>query len=144
MEADAAERISDEDLRSRLELDAALRSDEISLDTVSALSALSPFGAGNESPLFMVRNCTIDRAIAVGKGAHLKMNLNTETSVDGASGAARTGRRICDAVWWGQGELAGRLQRGDRVDVACALEANTWNGRTQVQLVLEDMRPVEE
>lgn len=144
MEADAAERISDEDLRTRLELDAALRSDEISLDTVSALSALSPFGAGNEAPLFMVRNCTIDRAVAVGKGAHLKMNLNTETSVDGAGGAARTGRRICDAVWWGQGELAGRLQRGDRVDVACALEANTWNGRTQVQLVLEDMRPAEE
>ena len=144
LEADAAERISDEDLRTRLELDAALLSGEISLDTVSALSALAPFGAGNEAPLFMVRNCTIDRAIAVGKGAHLKMNLDTEASVDGTGGAPRTGRRICDAVWWGQGELAGRLQRGDRVDVACALEANTWNGRTQVQLVLEDMRPAKE
>ncbi len=144
LEADAAERISDEDLRSRLELDAALLSGEISLDTVSALSALAPFGAGNEAPLFMAPNCTIDRAIAVGKGAHLKMNLDTGSPVDGAGGAARTGRLICDAVWWGQGELAGRLQRGERVDVACALEANTWNGRTQVQLVLKDMRPAEE
>ena len=144
LEADAAERISDEDLTTKLVLDAALLSGEISLDTVSALSALSPFGAGNEAPLFMVQNCTIDRAIAVGKGAHLKLNLNTGSSADGAGGAARSGRRICDAVWWGQGELADRLQRGDRVDVACALEANTWNGRTQVQLVLEDMRPAEE
>ena len=144
LEADAAERISDEDLRTRLELDATLRPMEISLETVSALSALSPFGPGNEAPLFMVQDCTIERAIAVGKGAHLKMNLDTGSSTARAGGSARSSPRLCDAVWWRQGELAGRLRRGDRVDVACALEANTWNGRTQVQLVLEDMRPAEE
>ena len=141
MEADAAERISDEDLRTRLELDAALRPEEISLETVTALSALSPFGSGNEAPLFMVQDCTVDRAMAVGKGAHLKLNLDTASSDGRADGAARWRPRICDAVWWGKGELAGRLRRGDRVDVACAIESNTWNGRTQVQLVLEDMRP---
>jgi len=27
--------------------------------------------------------------------------------------------------------------------VACALEENIWNGRTQLQLVLQDMRPAE-
>lgn len=143
MEADAAERISEEDLRTRLELDAALRPEEISLETVSALSALAPFGSGNESPLFMARDCTVERAIAVGKGAHLKMNLDTASSTGRADGSARRSPRSCDAVWWGQGELAGRLRRGDRVDVACALEANTWNGRTQVQLVLKDMRPAQ-
>ena len=141
METDAAERISDEDLRTRLELDAALRPEEISLETVTALSALSPFGSGNEAPLFMVQDCTVDRAMAVGKGAHLKLNLDTASSDGRADGAARWSPRICDAVWWGKGELAGRLRRGDRVDVACAIESNTWNGRTQVQLVLEDMRP---
>ncbi len=143
LEADAAERISDGDMKTRLELDAALRPVEISLDTVSALSALSPFGPGNEAPLFMVQDCTIERAIAVGKGAHLKMNLDTGSSAARAGDSTPSSPRICDAVWWGQGELAGRLRRGDRMDVACALEANTWNGRTQVQLVLQDMRPTE-
>ena len=143
LEADAAERISDGDMKTRLELDAALRPVEISLDTVSALSALSPFGPGNEAPLFMVQDCTIERAIAVGKGAHLKMNLDTGSSASRAGDSTPSSPRICDAVWWGQGELAGRLRRGDRMDVACALEANTWNGRTQVQLVLQDMRPTE-
>ncbi len=143
LEADASERISDEDMKTRLDLDAALRPVEISLDTVSALSALAPFGPGNEAPLFMVPNCTIERAVAVGKGAHLKMNLNTGSSAARAGGSTRSSRQIRDAVWWGQGELAGRLRGGDRVDVACIMEANTWNGRTQVQLVLEDMRPAE-
>ena len=143
LEADAAERISDEDLKTRLELDATLLPMEISLETVSALSALAPFGRGNEAPLFMVQDCTIERAIAVGKGAHLKMNLDTGSSAARADGAARSSSRKCDAVWWRQGELAGRLRRSDHVDVACALEANTWNGRTQVQLVVEDMRPAE-
>ena len=144
LEADAADRVLDEDLRTRLELDATLQPMEISLETVSALSALAPFGRGNEAPLFMVQDCTIERAIAIGKGAHLKMNLDTGSSAARPDGSARSSPRICDAVWWGKGELAGRLRRGDRVDVACALEANTWNGRTQVQLVLEDMRPAEE
>ena len=143
LEADAAERISDEDMKTRLELDATLLPVEISLDTVSALSVLAPFGPGNEAPLFLVQDCTIERAIAVGKGAHLKMNLDTGSSAARAGGSARSSPRICDAIWWGQGELAGRLRRGGRVDVACAIEANTWNGRTQVQLVVEDMRPAE-
>ncbi len=130
LEADADRLLSEEDLTPRLELDALLRPSEISLETVSALSALAPFGAGNEPPRFMVRDCRIEKASAVGKGAHLKLALDT-------------GQGVCDAIWWRQGELVYELSSGSRVDVACALESNTWNGQTRVQLVLEDMRPAE-
>ncbi|MDA0745665.1 MAG: single-stranded-DNA-specific exonuclease RecJ [bacterium] len=128
LEADADERLSEEDLTPRLNLDAQLFPNQISLETVDILSGMAPFGAGNEPPRFVVRDCTIQRVSAVGNGAHLKL------SMDPGAGA-------CDAIWWRQGDLVYELSQGDRVDVACALEANTWNGQTRVQLVLEDMRP---
>ena len=78
----------------------------------------------------MARGCRIERAYAVGQGAHLKLTLHT-------------GHLACDAIWWRQGERVYEVFPGDCVDVAFALEENTWNGRTQVQLVLEDMRPAE-
>ena len=131
LSADADRALSEEDLTPRLELDAVLRPADVSLDMVSRLSSIAPFGSGNEAPRFLVPDCRIDRTNAVGKdGAHLKLSLDT-------------GAGVCDAIWWRQGELIYELSPGDRVDVAGALEVNTWNGRTQVQLVLDDMRPAE-
>ena len=127
---DANRLLPEENLTPRLELDAVLQPCDISLETVSALSRLAPFGSGNEAPLFMATDCRIEKAHAVGQGAHLKLSLNT-------------GERVCDAIWWRHGERVYELFPGDRVDVAFALEANTWNGRTKAQLVLEDMRPAE-
>lgn len=132
LQEDADEKLSDDDLTPCLELDATLPSASISLQTIEELATLAPFGSGNEPPLFLVPNCRIDRTGAVGKGAvgkgaHLKLSLDV-------------GGQTCDAIWWRQGERVCELSEGDRVDVACALEKNTWNGKTRIQLVLEDLR----
>ena len=127
---DAEAHLSDDDLTPQLEVDVALEPSAISLATVDMLSKLSPFGAGNEVPRFMATNCRIADARAVGHGAHLKLTLDT-------------GADLCDAIWFRQGELVYELSVGDAVDVAFGLDANTWQGRTKVQMMLEDMRPVE-
>ncbi|MBT3604732.1 MAG: single-stranded-DNA-specific exonuclease RecJ [Candidatus Latescibacteria bacterium] len=127
---DAEAHLSDEDLLPQLEMDVALEPSAISLPTVEAISKLSPFGAGNETPRFMAKNCRIADARAVGHGAHLKLTLDT-------------GLDACDGIWFRQGELVYELSVGDEVDVAFGLEANTWQGRTKVQMMVEDMRPAE-
>lgn len=127
--ADAEAHLSSEALTPQLEVDVALDPRAISLDTVEKISKLAPFGSGNEVPRFMAKNCRIADARAVGHGAHLKLTL--DTGVD-----------VCDAIWFRQGELVYELSVGDAVDVAFGLEANTWQGRTKVQMMLDDMRPV--
>lgn len=127
---DAEAHLSDEDLLPQLEMDVALEPAAISLPTVEMLSKLAPFGAGNETPRFMAKNCRIADARAVGHGAHLKLTLDT-------------GLDACDGIWFRQGELVYELSVGDEVDVAFGLEANTWQGRTKVQMMVEDMRPTE-
>ncbi|MCZ6631975.1 MAG: single-stranded-DNA-specific exonuclease RecJ [bacterium] len=128
--ADAAERLSDDDLLPQLDLDVMLKPSEISLETVDQLSRLAPFGAQNESPRFMARDCQIVDVRAVGQGAHLKMSVDT-------------GARVCDAIWWRQGDLVYELSSGDCVDLAFELGANTWQGKTTVQMMVEDMRRCE-
>ena len=130
LQQDADSRLTEEDLTPSLELDTSLPHEAVSLDTVNTINGLAPFGSGNEAPKFMVPNCRIERATAVGRGQHLKLSLDA-------------GGRKCDAIWWRKGELVYELGTGERVDVACALEENIWNGRTQLQLVLEDLRPAE-
>ena len=128
--ADADRMLSDEALTPRLEMDAVLGPSDITLETVSILSKLAPFGAGNEPPRFMARGCQIADVRAVGQGMHLKLALDT-------------GQQVCDAIWWRQGDLVYELSLRDRVDVAFGLEANTWRGETRVQMTVADMRPAE-
>ncbi|MDE2953952.1 MAG: single-stranded-DNA-specific exonuclease RecJ, partial [Gemmatimonadota bacterium] len=119
--------LSEEALTPQLEVDATLKPSDISLTTVDTLDKLAPFGAKNELPRFVARDCRIADARAIGRGAHLKLSVDT-------------GADLCDAIWFRQGELVYELSVGDRVDLAFALQANTWQGRTNVQMLVEDMR----
>jgi single-stranded-DNA-specific exonuclease len=125
--ADAALRLSPEDLKPCLDLDAVLPPQAITKQTVCELSAFEPFGRQNEPPRFAATGCRVARVDAVGQGAHLKMQIE--------AGATR-----CDAIWWRRGELVYELGPGAPVDVAFGLELNAWNGETRLQMVVEDMR----
>ena len=60
-------------------------------------------------------------------GGHLRLALYADS-----------GERL-DAIGFGLGERAGRLP--ELVDLAFRLEINEWNGREQLQLNLQDIRP---
>lgn len=127
--ADGRERIAAEDLVPRLDLDCALEPRHLDLEVAHQVAALAPFGAGNPAPRFLIPGCQVIRVRTVGQeGAHLKLRLRRDD-------------RFVDALWWRRGEAASLLSPGDRVDVASTLESNTWNGRTHLQLVVEDLRP---
>ncbi len=65
-------------------------------------------------------------ARAVGDGRHLKLAL-----------ADSTGRRW-DAIAFRQGHWMGKLPA--RIDLAYSLDLNEWNGRTNLQLNVQDIR----
>jgi single-stranded-DNA-specific exonuclease len=129
MMADAAEHLSDTDLTPMLDLDLTLRPEDISLKTVQDLDHFAPFGPRNEAPLFAAVHCRLNRIDTVGQdAAHLKMQVETD-------------KTRCEAIWFREGELVYELTRGDIVDLAFSLEARTWNNRTSLQMVIQDMKP---
>jgi single-stranded-DNA-specific exonuclease len=95
------------------------------METLTTLERLGPFGAQNEAPRFKLEDCRLVSVDAVGNGAHLKLAL-------------QAGKQFCKAISWRRGEAAETLRVGQHLDVVGSLEANTWNGKTSLQLVVED------
>ena len=115
--------LTDADLTPDLTIDAELSGEELTLDLAEAVGSLSPFGMGNPEPVFLVRGATIvDRRVL--KERHLKLRL-------------AAGGKVLDAIGF---DMAGRENPSGRVDVACSLELNVWNGRKRLQLRLRDFR----
>lgn len=113
-----------------LAIDAVVTPGTLNLEMLEQIGRLEPFGAGNPKPVFSTRELTVMRDPLVMKERHLKFDLSA------------AGKRF-EAVWWdGVEKSKGRtLRPGSVIELAYTAEANTWQGRTRLQLVVEDFRP---
>jgi single-stranded-DNA-specific exonuclease len=94
------------------------------------LERLAPFGAGNPPVVLVTEKLTLQAQRTIGRtGDHLKLTVCDK------HGTTR------DVVWW-QAEPE-KLPSG-RFDLAYGVRANTYQGQREVQLVLIDLRPVDE
>jgi len=121
---------ADRDLHPELHIDALLRTRSLNLQLVEQLSAFEPYGAGNPKPVFVTRDLILGGEPYVMKEKHLKLRLIDE---DG---------RAFEAVWWdGVEKSKGQtLKVNSRIELAYVAEANSWQGNTRLQLVVEDLR----
>jgi single-stranded-DNA-specific exonuclease len=115
-----------------LRIDAPLMPGAATPELFEQLDAAGPFGAGAPGPRFVLADCAIGYARAVGE-AHLKLRLE-----DGL------GARL-DAIAFGalDSPLGPALMAhgGARFHLAGRLDINHWGGRQTVQLRLEDAAP---
>ncbi|MCC7261657.1 MAG: single-stranded-DNA-specific exonuclease RecJ [Candidatus Latescibacteria bacterium] len=125
----AQAQLTPEDLQARLQVDLVIQPRDLGLHTVEALGRLEPFGNGNQAPVFALRDCRLKRCDRIGKeGTHLKLGIEV-------------GGQSCTAVWWNQGEVAGKLGVGQPLAAAFELEEDTYTGKGAVQMVLKDLSP---
>ena len=112
----------------RIDLEIDLR--DISGRLIRIIQQMAPFGPGNHAPVFLSKRLwDTGYAKRVGSGKeHLK-----------ATFYQREGQAI-GAIGFNLGDKLELLKRGRPVDVVYALEANTWNGKTQPQLKVKDIR----
>ncbi len=128
MAAHAADTLSHDDLTPRLRVDAPLGLAEIGPEIMEGLDRLAPFGMGNPSPLFCSGPAEVTADPRVMKERHLSLLL-------------RQGARTFRAVMWRGADRAETIRTNRRaLDVAYALERNTYMGDTTVELRLADVR----
>ncbi len=122
--------LSAEDLIPELKIDAVVSSKSLNLDLVQQLKRFEPFGTGNPKPRFLTKDLVLTGAPFVMKEKHLKLKL---ADADG---------KAFEAVWWdGVDKSKGQtLNAKTRIELAYTPEANTWNGNTRLQLVVEDLQ----
>ncbi|MFL6467574.1 MAG: single-stranded-DNA-specific exonuclease RecJ, partial [Pyrinomonadaceae bacterium] len=126
----AIEHINEEQRTPVLQIDAHVSSETLDLAVVEELKRIEPFGAGNPKPVFVTKDLFLSDEPFVMKEKHLKLKLENGS------------RKRFEAVWWdGVERSKGRTLRiGNGIELAYTPEANTWQGNTRLQLVVQDLR----
>ena len=109
-----------------IQIDSKISLNNIDKDMVASLKQLEPFGEGNKTPIFAIRNLKIDSIRALSEGKHLKLTL-------------RENNTMINAIGFNMGNLVQEYKIGDKIDVAGVLEINTFNGVDSIQINLKDI-----
>ena len=140
MDAYARQRLTPEDFIPELEYDAELSLEDINHDFWLALQKLEPYGVGNPTPTFVVRNAKLIQPARVMKEKHLKLRAIP------ADPNANGGRfqRAHDVLGWRMAERAAEspLLAGDVLDLAFTVDYNEHPDFGGVQLNLADFKRV--
>ena len=119
-----------EDLKTpELTIDAELDLSEITPKLFRIIQQMAPFGPQNMKPVFSscaVRDNGFGKQVGTDK-THLKLNL-----IYGAD------NKTYNAIGFGLGDTLPLIK--NEFDVAYALDENTWNGHTSIQLMLKDIK----
>lgn len=119
-----------------INVDAEIQLGDITQQFFKILQCLEPYGPGNPRPVFVTRNVINNRYTKrVGKqGEHLRLNV-TDRSINDYGQPV-----FIDGIGFGFGDFAPMLQNGQPVDLCYRLEENCYNGRTSIQMMVEDIK----
>ncbi len=124
----AKENLSEDDMVAQVKIDAILNGQNLSMVTTKVLSALEPYGMGNEPPVFGVKGARVLSLSPVGAdGKHIRMQVELDNT------------RV-NCIGFGMGEYAETVKVGQRVDLAFRMDINSYQGRESLQLILSDIK----
>ena len=137
-EAYVSEHLVEEDFVPELEVDLKIDFCDITPKFMRILNQFAPFGPGNMAPVFWTDN-VIDAGGSrpVGGHRHLKLTLSQQ-------GDAEAGIAPFSGIAFQQGDLFDRIHDGEPFSICYHLEYNTWQGKTNLQLNVKDIKFAEE
>ena len=121
----AAAALSADDLQPLLLYDSEVLIEDLSLMIIADLQRLSPFGAGNPEPLFLLRNARAQQVTPCGTG-HLKFSI-------------RQGGFSLPCVAFAFPPHWADILPGE-IDLLVSAQKNEWQGRVSLQLRVKDIR----
>lgn len=110
-----------------LNLDCKLNPSQLSINLVSPLYMMEPFGAGNPKPLFGLYNMTIRDIVELSGGKHLKLVLSRDAT-------------NVVALKFNTTLLEFPYVVGDVIDLAVSLDVNEYNGNEQLSIIVRDTK----
>ena len=129
VQTEVSRQLQGERLAPALDLDGALAVSAVNAEFVAELECVAPFGAGNDEPRFVVVDAVIAKVDIVGSG-HVRCILT-----------GRSGGRLKSIAFNSADSDLGHLlltSQGRRLHLAGCIRADTWQGRNEAQLVIDD------
>lgn len=128
----ATSALADKELVPSVAIDAELDLETIDWALHDNLQQLEPTGYANPAPIFVSRGVEVIGHRAVGQnGAHLQLQVR--------GGRSGVGYQALSAIAFRQGAWAACMPQ--YADIVYSIGVNEWNGRRNLQLVVQDMRP---
>lgn len=125
--AEVAQRINPEDLVPKISIDILLNLDSITPPFYKILEQFAPFGPENMRPVFETQSLSDTGYSRIVGTDHLKLQLKDEQ-----------GNRI-NGIAFRMADKLPLLKEG-KVDVSYVLGENHWNGRTNIEINVKDIR----
>jgi single-stranded-DNA-specific exonuclease len=95
--------------------DTKINFSKISSDLCKELRQLEPFGAENEVPVFLVKNCYVKEVSTISDGKHLKFSIKSNLkSFDGGA--------TVSAMWWNNGVELEKYKDAKVIDVLAKID----------------------
>ena len=137
-EAYVSEHLVEEDFVPELEVDLKIDFRDITPKFMRILNQFAPFGPGNMAPVFWTDN-VVDAGGSrpVGGHRHLKLTLTQPGDVE-------AGIAPLSGIAFQKGDLFNRIHDGEPFSICYHLEYNTWQGKTNLQLNVKDIKFAEE
>ena len=120
-----------EDITPGFEYDMEIDPKSVTMDQVSELYLLEPFGVSNPQPLFVIRGLTVADYCTVGAGKHTKFNV-------------KCGKSTITAMCFRHIPEDFDIYPGDTVDILFSLDINEFQGHRNLQFIAKDLRLSEE
>ena len=111
-----------------LYVDCCATAGEISVESVSQMSALAPFGNGNSNPLFMVENVQITGIYPVSDGKHIRLKV-------------KDGSNFLQGVMFNVSPKEFAYNIGDYIDLTANLSIYESSMGSMVSVKIKEVRP---
>lgn len=107
--------------------DGELLPSELTISNTELLENLEPFGEGNQSPVFLLKDCVIKSKKKLKEGKYISFTFTF-------------GENEYRAIDFGRSYDAFPCSEGDRVDILAALEINDFNDKLSISVRVKDIR----
>ena len=121
--------ISEKQKTKTLIYDLEIALSDLNLKFFKIIEQMEPFGPNNLKPIFCSRNCesTSQTRIVGNDNKHLQLFIKSKN-------------KIYKGIAFGRGDLLNKIKGSKGFDILYSVEKNTWNGNTELQLIIMDLK----
>ncbi|MCR6096973.1 single-stranded-DNA-specific exonuclease RecJ [Salipaludibacillus agaradhaerens] len=126
----AVSTLTEKEWQKSLDIDLPISLNEVSLQAISDLQQMSPFGMGNPAPVFLIENVHLHTIKKIGANEdHLKLTV-----------ADNEREHQLDCIGFRMGSVHDHISPLSKVSAVGKLAVNEWNGQSKPQFIIDDIK----
>ena len=122
-------KLNEDNFLKPIKIDKEIRVEKISYGFLDEISKIEPFGFGNSTPIFAMKDCKFSNIRKIGKDqTHLMMNI------------IKNGVEIKNCVWFSGADTFEEISRSPLIDIAFKLKMEVFRDKYQYKIFIEDVK----